>query len=467
MTRIARRVVAALGLLVLLVSGRGLAQTQAADLKRIEALRTRAIADYDALEFAGAQQGLEEALQAAGEAKLTQTPVAARLHAAMAAVWIGGMRDRYRGFQALLTALRLDPAMEIDPTVATPEMLELLQTARDAIVAQQAPTPGGGPRAPGVSPALPSRDVRGLVHERVDEAWAGFDIPMRCEVGPDVPATSVLLFYRPAGREEFATLTLEAQADGWSGRIPDRDARGRYLHYYLEARDRRGRAVAQDGSAASPNLITMRGMNPRSPAATPTLSARRAALGRRFTAALGLGTGIGLLGASKSEHCGANPGQQECAPIDENHAPVPTNSGAAWAPAHLLVEGGYRLNPVWELSAQLRWQVVSGNEIKDFDEKSYLGTARLRRWIGQGRARLYFLAAAGGGQVTHAVDLGQDGGHARDTLTSGNFAIGGGAGLAVKLAGGLQAVGGLDALVLLPDNTAFNVDFSLGARYAF
>jgi len=446
----------------LCVAGQARAEAGDADAKRIDAMLARAVSSYDTLEFEAARSGLDEALAAAAAAGLDQAPVAARVHVALAVVWVGGMRDRYRGFQEMLTAVRIDPAVEIDPALATLETQELLQSARDVVAAQRA-TRARPDARPGAV-----RDERGLVHERIDDAWAGFDIPLRCEIGPDVPATRVVLFYRAAGHEDFQSVPMKERDGAWSASIPEAATGGKTLHYYLEARDRRGRAVAQDGSAASPNLIAIRGLNPRSPSATPTVSARRRALGKRWTAGLGVGSGVGVLGAGQSEHCGANrPRESGCTPIDENHAPIPVNSGAAASPLHLLADVGYRLTPAWEVAAQLRLQVISGHQVKDFDDKSFLGTARIRRWFGAGRTRMFFAGALGGGQVTHAVALGPDGGNVRDTLTSGKLALGGGLGLAHKIAGGLAVIGALDALVLLPDNTAFHADLNLGLRYEF
>jgi hypothetical protein len=446
----------------LLAAGPALGETQNADVKRIEAMRARALADYDALEFDAARRGLLDALAVTAQAGLDRAPVAARVRSALAVVWIGGMRDRYRGLQELLDALRIDPAVAIDPAFATPEMLELLQNARDALAVQASRRAG-----PADAPGGGRREVRGLVHERIDEAWAGFAIPLRCELGADVPAARVTLFYRAAGREEFTPVAMRQQAGDWAGSIPERATWGRTLHYYIEARDRRDRAVAQDGSAGSPNLITIRGLNPAAPAATKTISAREAALGRRFTLAFGLGSGVGVLGASQSEHCGANQGQSACAPIDAAHQAVPVNSGAAPAPLHLLFDVGYRLAPAWEAAVELRLQVISGNQVKAYDDKSFLGTARIRRWFGEGRTRLYFAGAVGGGQITHGVDLGPTGGYVRDTLTSGKVAAGGGIGLGYGIAGGLAAVAAADALVLFPDHTAFHADLNLALRYAF
>jgi hypothetical protein len=306
-----------------------------------------------------------------------------------------------------------------------------------------------------------------LAHERIDEAWAGFAIPVGCELGPDVPATRVVLFYRSADREEFEVVEMQSRAGGWSGNIPEEATHGRYLHYYLEAHDRRGRAVAQSGSAASPNLMMLQGMNPRAPTDVKKVSKEREEVGRRWTATVGMGTGVGILGGVESANCGANPDDTGCFPIDEDHDPVPVNSGAAFAPLHLVAEAGYRLTSRWEASAQLRFQVVSGTTVKDFDDKTFLGTARLRRWLGQGRMRLFFAAAVGGGQVSHGVDLGPAGGGVRDALKSGMLAFGGGGGAGYNIIEGLWAVAALDALVLLPDNTSFHADLNLGLRYAF
>ena len=120
----------------LCAAGTAWAQVGEAEIRRIEAMRARAVSSYDALEYDAARGGLEEALQAAAAAGLDRAPIAAKLHVTLGAVWVGGMRDRYRAFQEMLAAARIDPSVEIDPGLATLESQELLQSARDALAAR-------------------------------------------------------------------------------------------------------------------------------------------------------------------------------------------------------------------------------------------------------------------------------------------------------------------------------------------
>ena len=50
-------------------------------------------------------------------------------------------------------------------------------------------------------------------------------------------------------------IVLEKKSGEFRGAIPAAATSGHYVHYYIEARDLRGRLAAGNGSAKSPNVI--------------------------------------------------------------------------------------------------------------------------------------------------------------------------------------------------------------------
>jgi hypothetical protein len=114
-------------------------------------------------------------------------------------------------------------------------------------------------RGPGAEPDLPATIPQPLYCPSADEAPPEEDIVLHCVLRPDLSASKVMVFYRPAGRETFASSGATRSPAGWyRATIPGRVVEGRSLQYYLEARDDKGNAVANAGRDDSPNLLLVR-----------------------------------------------------------------------------------------------------------------------------------------------------------------------------------------------------------------
>lgn len=482
-------VVAALAALVV-ARRAAFAQSKDVTVKRIDQLNARAMEDYDSLEFDSARKQALEGLDMAKKSGLEGDPVAARLHVTLGVIYVAGLKDPYRGFQEFRKALQIDPTSQIDPSVATPELQEIFQNARDSLKA-------GGPKpGPGPGPTETPSSVTGLQHAPIDEARAGFPIVVRAEVGDDVGAKRVLLKYRPQGRETYQGIDMQRVGRQWSAQIPGDAVQGRSLHYFIEAQDVRARPVAQSGSEASPNIISLMGggkVLPPRPGVPPKKKPRprpdeeqeeeeeeEAEEGppgeKKFSVSLLIGTGAGLVGfGSKSENIGAEPDNTSTdeitfgCPIEEQEGcePVQVTTGFALAPFHIAVEPGYKVNEQWAVGLLAQIQLVSGNEFKQYDKKTFLVEARVKRYFGEGALRFYLSGGFGGGQMTHGVNLGADGGDRRDTVTSGKAAVGLGGGLAYGFGERWAAVAELNTLTMLPTNPTFNVDLNFGPEVRF
>src|SRR5262245_30624957 len=187
---------------------------------RVEQLNKRAMGDYDLLEFDSARRTLNEALVLIKKSGLDTDPVAARTYLNLGVVYVAGLKDRYKGFQQFVKGLQIKPEAQLDPAIATPELQEVFENARETVGVPRGgkgsagqggakkegapPPPGGGETPPNDGAA----SVSGLIHKTIDEAPRGQPISVIAQVGADVSAARVLLFYRPPDREDFAIVPM-------------------------------------------------------------------------------------------------------------------------------------------------------------------------------------------------------------------------------------------------------------------
>ena len=52
--------------------------------------------------------------------------------------------------------------------------------------------------------------------------------------------------------------TMKRGANVFRGKIPAALTKGRYVHYYIQALDQRGRLTAHNGSAKGPNVVIVK-----------------------------------------------------------------------------------------------------------------------------------------------------------------------------------------------------------------
>src|SRR5579859_245045 len=93
-------------------------------LKQCERLNKKAMEDYDALEFDSARQTLLSAIAKLRDAGQDETPTAARIYVNLGVVYIAGFKDKNRGVQQFVNALKIDGTSQLDPERATPELQE-------------------------------------------------------------------------------------------------------------------------------------------------------------------------------------------------------------------------------------------------------------------------------------------------------------------------------------------------------
>src|SRR4051794_3425308 len=160
-----------------------------------------AMESYDLMDYGAAKKNLDQALAIAKKGKLDKDPITAKIYlslgiAAFANSDIDGAKVDF------LSAVQIDPKIQIDPAYKSPELTKLLDEARNE--ASGGPGPGpvvdGGGGGDGVDCAT----VKGLQHTILDSGKTGAPQPIEAYLGSDVAAVKVSIMYRVEGATDFS-----------------------------------------------------------------------------------------------------------------------------------------------------------------------------------------------------------------------------------------------------------------------
>ena len=164
------------------------------------------------------------------------------------------------------------------------------------------------------------------------------------------------------------------------------------------------------------------------------------------------------------------------------NADVQFSGGSRASLGHLIVEGGV-------LFPRVRLFVLAGPRLQVLPDTTelYTGGVLIYRthsyelawfakfgWLArapEARLQPYLLVSSGYGEIVHLTQMGLASNCGRmrnepcvDTITSGPFFIGAGAGLRYRMARHLDAIAALEAQLGAPDRT-YNLDFNLGLAF--
>ncbi|CAN5861505.1 hypothetical protein BH11MYX3_BH11MYX3_07650 [soil metagenome] len=214
-----------------------------------------AMENYDLMDYDAAKKLLNQALAAAKKSKLDKDPVTARVYLDLGlAAFAGG--DAEGAKVAFISAVQIDPKIQIEPAYKSPELTKLLEDARKgnggSNVAVTPPDGGGEPMAD----AIDCTAVKGLQHTIIDTAPGGAPQPIEALVGADITPVKVSVMYRIEGQTDFTEVKLSKQGDcKYTGAIPGGAMKGSLIHYYVAALDGNNKAIAAKGSSGSPNIL--------------------------------------------------------------------------------------------------------------------------------------------------------------------------------------------------------------------
>jgi len=235
-------------------SARAASAEDNAAIGKIALLNRQAIEEYRKLNFDEAQRLLDQALDMAASAGLTQHPIRARTYVTLGVVSAGGLKRRDVAVRLFRKALQIQPEIMLSPDLATPDV----QAAFDEAL-----------RGLGNEPKVERLPSELLVHEPVTAGTRGD--PITIAVTPDeaLHAERVMLAYRAAGASAFSKIKMQQQSDGvFEAIIPAPATAGDQVAYYIEARDLDDKLVASRGSPIAPMMIALA---PRPPGANPAL----------------------------------------------------------------------------------------------------------------------------------------------------------------------------------------------------
>jgi hypothetical protein len=235
-----------------LVVALGLTRSAAADPKGEIAQKSKeAMSSYDSMDYDAARRLLNQAIAAVKKARLDKDPLAARVYLNLGiAAFAGGDQDGAK--VAFLSAVQIDPKIQIAPEYRQPTLVALLEQAR---------TEAGvvtGPATPPGPPPVDCSGVKGLQHTIIDTAKTNTNQPIEALVGGDVSPAKVAVMYRPEGAAEFVEVKLAKEGDcKYTGAIPGSVMKGAVVHYYVAAYDANNRVIVGKGSSGSPNIVEL------------------------------------------------------------------------------------------------------------------------------------------------------------------------------------------------------------------
>lgn len=504
------------------------ASAQQDNEKRVRGMNKQAMSDYDSLEFGMARKTLMDAVALIRQTGLDDTPVAAKTYLDLGIVYFAGFKDRSRGLQQFVRALRINPAIKLDPNVATPEIEEMFADAKKQL--------GDAPAKPVDTPVesagsdTSGADAKGLSHTPVDETLPGQPITLKAVLGSDIGATRVYAMYRLSGQADYVTVSMKNTAGSaeWVGVIPADVVGDSIVQYYLEARDKRGRAVIGSGSASNPYIVTLAEVAPGARVVRDTHGIKPEKPQARFHhlfvfVAPGFGFGFHP-GGNKTEVAYQYKPDSATGGFSYQRTSVSGAGGIAFAPFHLAVELGGNITNHFSLSVVGRFEVVTGanaqsqvpadgSQLNGGSTKAtgaIAGLLRARYRFLEGKWHPYLHVDLGGGEIRHALNLAgaYDSGnvpdghplvdqatakaynaaiaagqpapqlqlvcassHCYDSLKMGYLFVGGGAGLWVdvwKYIGVMLDVNVLGGIGIGPGGqSGMNVDISLGVGAHF
>jgi tetratricopeptide (TPR) repeat protein len=231
-----------------------------AALARVRGLDQEAMAAFDGYAYNKGRRKLEQALEVARQAGLAKKPQLAATHVLLAIAAQSGSNDSYRALHHFVTALRLDPKIGLPKRLVTPELKRAFANAKRTakVVGKPPKLAMAGRRAQRAAKAVARQQAKGLDHSPIDEAKRGFPVPVKVAIGAELRVQRVFLYYRAAGKVKFTRLEMGRRSNVYRASIPAKVTNGPYLHYYVEARDPRGRLAVSNGSSGSPNVVTIK-----------------------------------------------------------------------------------------------------------------------------------------------------------------------------------------------------------------
>lgn len=205
--------------------------------------------DYLVTEFAKAQEKLEKAVAACGTDKCSAA-LRAHLRRDLGVVQIGGQLDKEKGIGNLVEALKLDPALALDPDLRTKDLDAALAEAKKRVAG------GGNGAAAGGAPASGGQPAGDFVHEPAAGQQIRTAIPVYVEYSGEEQLVKVIARYKGFGMTDWKSVTLEKMgAKGWGAVLPCGDVQQGTTQYYVQGFNADNDPVAVGGDRNNPYKV--------------------------------------------------------------------------------------------------------------------------------------------------------------------------------------------------------------------
>ena len=474
----ARHAVALAGVVLALA---GLARASEQDdgtLNKVVELNRKALTLYEALDMEGAAATLGQALDLCTSVKLDSHPTAARTHIHLGVVYVSGLKNREQGLAEFRKALAIDAKIKITKSLVNPEVQKAFAEAQAAstvpmVGARPLPFPTGQEATTRSTPAE-GVDYE-INHPVVTQAMRNNPIAIKAQVPPGLGAAKVMLAYRAENGDEFLArdmVPVENAASWFHAEIPIEATQGKTVAYYIEAQNADDQAMVHSGTPEHPHRIALASETaPEEKIASSVTEAGKdtgeGPAGLWFVLAVGGGGGY-------------HRGSPEMNPEDTGTPPKAIHvSGFGLAQLmHLAPEIGYFHSDHLVLSAQGRFQFVTGTQDVHLGEKTYqpakmafAGLVKATWLMGNPRKKLqpFLSVQAGAGQIRQILTTpasanltGCGGGPTcKDTAAGGMGLAGLGTGFTYKLNEAVRAYAAINVLAGVP-NVMLEADLNVG-----
>ena len=415
----------------------------------INAKIKEAMESYDLMDYDAARKALNQALAVAKKAKLDKDPLVAKAYLDLGIVAFA-VPDTEGAKVSFLSAVQVDPKIQIDPAYKSAEMAKLLDEARSEA--------GGGP-GPVVDaqPGVDCSSVKGLQHTIIETAKGGAPLAVEAQLAPDIKATKVVIMYRPEGATDFTEVKMTNQGCKYTGNIPASALKGSLVHYYVAAYDGGNKPVAAKGSAGSPNIIEVSGVatgggsdNEDPINGSKTVVKPPPPSGGEVDGDISKGVVVGPKQAHILIAFSGGFGFGYVSGTTEGGNTVKTCCVGV-SPAVIIPELGYYLNPRMSIGVAIRLGLPLGANVDGHATAAPGGVLRVRYALSPTGNGLTVMGQIGAGILrnTIKIDNTMNAGMDTDIVAQGPLLLGGGVGYRKQVAGSVAFLVDLSALAAI------------------
>ncbi|MGE0869323.1 MAG: tetratricopeptide repeat protein [Kofleriaceae bacterium] len=430
----------------------------------IQAKSKAAMDSYDQMDYDAAKKQLNQALTIAKRAKLDKDPLLARIYLQLGITQLAG-GDQEAAKLSLLSAVQLDPKIQIDAAYKSAELAKLLDEARSSI---------------GGDPAVAEDDctgVTGVQHTIIDTGRAGAPQPIELLLGSDIKPARVSVMYRSEGATEFTEGRLVKQGEcKYVGQIPAAAMHGSLVHYYVGAFDSNNRLLAGKGSAGAPNLLELTTGGPATASDSEDPINGRASGSKTSGGDISKGVVVGGKRPKITFQVAGGTGVGYVTGNTEGGGMV---EKCCLGTSLLVVtpELGYNVTRRFSISLAARIGVPIGANVEPHATIAPGGMIRMRYTFSDSGSGFRVMGQVGGGVMRNTIKLEEaEPGMDTDIVAQGPLLVGAGLGYIRKLSSSVSFVADLSALagIAVVDklgtsvlNTGIGADVSLGLSFGF